>query len=341
MRAASLAVVGVAAGAVVYFWIRGKKVHPAIKAGSSRHVKPSTSQTSDGIKRLVGEFAAPDGTVLARRSWEPVNVPVQRCMVIIHGLGEHCARYDAMGEWFAKRGCAVHSFDLRGHGLSDGHPNFVERFDDYADDAIALLALVRSEYPAVRHTCLVGHSMGGLVGARILSMRAPNVDCAVLSGAACSLPEDGGLAIKIKILIVRLLTSLAPKLTIPAGVSPEGLAADQEIGRAYVADPLVNTTITLSLGNGLLNAQADLLSGRCDASRIAVPLLGLHGADDSICAPSGTERLLAKVTTRLSEARLYPGLRHEIFNESSGKHAIWEEMLGFMRQVKAYRGCVD
>jgi alpha-beta hydrolase superfamily lysophospholipase len=48
---------------------------------------------------------------------------------------------------------------------------------------------------------------------------------------------------------------------------------------------------------------------------VRVPVLVLHGEDDPICDPQGSRRFHAGLTDPASELRLYPGLRHEIFNE--------------------------
>lgn len=330
---------------------------------------------------VEGIYEAPDGTMLSRRSWTPINATqAARCIVLIHGLAEHSARYHEMGEFFAKAGCVVHAYDQRGHGKSGGFKNFVSNFDEYIEDGMAFLHLVRSEHPEMSHV-LIGHSMGGLVAARMLAMRAPNVTCAVLSGPALSIPP-GGAAQDAKIAVVKTLASVLPKLTVDTAISLDGLASDPEVGRmcvplrrprnlisvalvlytysalsdrvapgthchldtqfavdslcgpcSYDADPLIDTNITLSLADTLLRAQADVDSGLCDAATITVPVLGLHGADDPICTPAATEAFLSRVVTKGSRAKLYPGLRHEIFNEPS-KRDVWAHILDFVQDVE-------
>lgn len=277
------------------------------------------------IRRTESHFDAADGTRIVRRSWS-ADAPTHG-MTLVHGFGEHSARYDEMGAWFAERGFAVHAFDLRGHGLSGGHINYVAHFDEYVDDAMRFLDIVRKEHPAVRHV-LVGHSMGGLIASRMLALRSPEVTCGVLSGAAVALPPDFS---KLKIFAVKVLSKIVPKFATDLGLPLHGLSRDPEVGRVYEADPLVRTDITTSLAAAMFAAQGDPQS---TGARVSVPLLGLHGADDPICPSSGTEAFLAQVTTPHSKSTIYPGLRHEIFNEPE-REQVWNDVLAFVKQVEA------
>lgn len=41
-------------------------------------------------------------------------------MLLFHGLGEHCGRYDELATFLAGKGIAVHGMDWPGHGQSEG-----------------------------------------------------------------------------------------------------------------------------------------------------------------------------------------------------------------------------
>jgi alpha-beta hydrolase superfamily lysophospholipase len=281
------------------------------------------------VRRSEAHFDAPDSTRLVRRSWVPASGDAPRCAVIVHGFGEHSARYDTMADWLVQRGFVVHSYDHRGHGLSDGHPNYVKRFDEYVDDAMHFLGVVREEYPRAGHV-LIAHSMGGLIGALMLTTRSPDVMCAVLSGAALALPE--GLS-RGKRIAAQLLSLLAPKLATDPGLHPSALSRDPEVGRRYEADPLVNTKMTTRLAAQMLAAQQDAM---LHGSHVAVPVLGLHGGDDPICPAEGTERFLSQVSTPYSACTVYPRLRHEIFNEPE-REQVWQDLLAFVERVEQNR----
>ena len=286
------------------------------------------------IVRRESHFQAGDGTRLVRRSWHPADRSGgrARCLVLVHGFGEHSGRYDEMACWFALRGFDVHAYDHRGHGLSAGRRNFVGRargFDEYVDDLQTFLDTVRAEHPDALHV-LIGHSMGGLVVARALVQRAPAVDCAALSGAALGVSPSFSRA---RQWLARILAFLVPRLAIESGLPLDGLSRDPEVVRRYEADPLVDTRMTVGLAAGMLGAQRETAPL---ASRVAVPLLGLHGDADPICPAADTVRFLERVTTRGSACRTYPSLRHEIFNEPE-RETVWKDVLDFIEAAERER----
>ena len=101
------------------------------------------SQPLAATRRFESRFTTTDGASLFRRAWLPPQPSVG--LLLIHGFAEHSGRYDDFGGWFAARGCAVHSFDHRGHGHSPGQRNYVRRFDEFLDDVAAFERLVGNE----------------------------------------------------------------------------------------------------------------------------------------------------------------------------------------------------
>jgi alpha-beta hydrolase superfamily lysophospholipase len=246
------------------------------------------------------------GRTLFRRAW--LIPQPERALLLVHGFAEHSGRYENVGAWFAARGCAVHAYDHRGHGRSDGRRGHVRRFGDFLDDLEAVLAAVRAEHPQLKPV-LVGHSMGGLIVTAALCERAPDVACAVTSGALLELAADFSPARR---LAARVLRRVAPWLSLSAGLDAEGLSNDPEIARAYLADPLVFKKLTASLAAELMDA---VTRTAASAARVRVPLLMLHGEADPLCPVTGSRRFFEQLTVEPRRIQTYPGLRHEIFNE--------------------------
>jgi alpha-beta hydrolase superfamily lysophospholipase len=260
-----------------------------------------------------------------RRSW--IGESPERVVVLVHGFGEHSARYDAMGCWLADRGCAVHGYDHRGHGLSGGRSNHVRDFDEYVVDLLKLLELVSGEHAGLP-LVLVGHSMGGLIVASALVTKSPAVECAVISGAALAISPNLS---SVKQWAARVLSRIVPTLRSSSDLPTDGLSRDPEVVRRYEADPLVETSMTVSLGAAMLSAQRETAGL---GMRVALPLLGLHGGEDPICPASGTQRFLDDVPVPGSACKVYPGLRHEIFNEPE-REQVWQDVLDFIRRIEA------
>jgi len=273
---------------------------------------------------VESHLRAEDGLRLFRRAWLPEGPT--RALLFVHGYAEHSGRYEEMAEWFAARGCAVHAYDHRGHGRSDGIRCHVARFEEFVDDLASMLASVQAEHADLPVT-LVGHSMGGLIALAFLTERKPAIASAVTSGAALAL----GAVSPVRVALARAVRRVLPRLALGSGLDPEGLSRDPEVVRRYLADPLIDRTMTASLGAELLTA-APRTAAR--ASLVSVPLLVLHGGADPICAPEGSRTFHAGVKTAGSALRVYPELRHEIFNEPE-REAVWQDVLTWLEELSA------
>jgi alpha-beta hydrolase superfamily lysophospholipase len=273
------------------------------------------------IRRTESHFAAGKGRSLFRRAWLPPEP--QRLLFLVHGYAEHSGRYEHVGAWLAARGCAVHAYDHQGHGRSDGVRGHVRRFSDLLDDLELFLARVRDEQPGLP-AFLVGHSMGGLVVAAFVRERSPELLGAVTSGAALCLAEAPSGS---RLLALRLLRRVAPRFAMTSPVDPEALSRDPEVGRAYLEDPLVFRRMTLSLAAEVFDAGRRTLAGAAD---VRIPMLLLHGEADPLCPASGSRSFYEQLGTPGSDLRIYPELRHEIFNEPE-QERVFADLLEWLR----------
>ncbi len=273
------------------------------------------------VRRTESHFRGARGHSLLRRAWLPGEP--ERILLVVHGYGEHSGRYEPLGTWFAERRCAVHAFDQQGHGRSEGPRCHVRRFGDFLDDVAVLQAQVSAEHPGTP-LFLVGHSMGGLIVAACACERRPDVAGAVLSGPALALSRG---VPRGRILAARLLRWIVPRLSVPAGIDPQGLSRDPEVVRAYVDDPLVHDRMTLSLAAELFAAVGRTAARAGD---VRIPVLLLHGGADTLCDPDGSRAFRAGLASEGCELRVYPELRHEIFNEPE-REAVFEDLLRWLR----------
>jgi alpha-beta hydrolase superfamily lysophospholipase len=272
------------------------------------------------VRRSHSKFSAPDGARLFRRSWLPREA--RRAVVLVHGLAEHSGRYDHVGAWLSTRDCAVHAYDHRGHGRSDGLRGHVRAFSELLDDLEAFLQIVRREHPDLP-LVIVGHSMGGLVTTALLAERKPDVACAVTSGPPLELPEHVSASRR---RIARVLRRLAPRLRMAAGLAPETLSRDPEVVRGYVEDPFVFRRVTVSLATELLEA---VTRTAASAANVQVPLLMLHGEADQLCSSRGSRAFHGQLRGAGHRLRIYPQLRHEIFNEPEQEQVL-EDLLDWV-----------
>ena len=87
------------------------------------------------------------------RKGNPNGAPV----LLLHGITDSGCMWGRVADGLAEQGFAVIAPDQRGHGESDV-PDHGYAYDDYAQDAIALLSYL-DKSPAI----VMGHSFGGLI----------------------------------------------------------------------------------------------------------------------------------------------------------------------------------
>jgi alpha-beta hydrolase superfamily lysophospholipase len=242
------------------------------------------------------------------RDWVPEETP-RTFVVLVHGLGDHCGRYERTGSLLSEAGLHVRSFDLIGFGASGGARGDIEEWTMYHDQIQRHMEWAKEQGGPV---VLMGHSMGGNLALGYALTGHPAPELLVLSAPALG----GGAAWQ------RALAGpgarFAPTLALPTKFKGEQLSRDPAVGEAYFADPLVCKKASNRLGAALFGAMDELNESLGD---LDIPTLVLHGGADTIVPPQSSAALgeLPNV-----ERRLYPGLRHEILNEPEGPEIVAE-----------------
>lgn len=241
------------------------------------------------------------------RAWE-AGAP-RSALLVIHGLAEHCGRYERFGLDMSAAGHSVYALDLRGHGDSDGRRGHVRRFDQLLQDVDRFRREVQGMVPPDLPLFLVGHSLGGLISLRYLEEYNAEFSGAVLSApwlaTALSVPQW-------KVALAQVLTRIAPSLPLRANVPAEYLSHDPVVVEAYGSDPLVHDRITPRMFTEISSAMG-LVFQRAD--RIGVPLLFLLPGGDRITDTERTRALARSIQQVEVTVRLFPEGYHELFNE--------------------------
>ncbi len=258
----------------------------------------------------TGTHTSSDAVELLTRSWT-IDAP-RFDTLLVHGLGEHCGRWDAISAQFNAAGSNVYSYDLRGHGASGGDRIDLKEFAEFYRDISAMASATAAS--TGRPWVLYGHSLGGLQCAGyLIEGYEPVPNVAVLSAPAMVATRaiDGVLKGPLS-----ALGRLTPTTRIPTMVKGDQLSRDAAVGEAYFADPLVETRATTRFARVVYGEQ-DRLSSRL--GDILVPTLVIHGADDELVQPAASAGLAASSSV---VRKLYPGMRHEMHNEPEAGQVI-------------------
>jgi alpha-beta hydrolase superfamily lysophospholipase len=247
----------------------------------------------------TSKWIAGDGARLFSRRWTPAR-PAKARVLLVHGIGEHSGRYEALVAHLCGAGYAVRAFDLRGHGRSEGRRGDT-RFAPTFDDIDRLLDEERGHGLPL---FLFGHSLGGLIVLAYGIERRPALAGVVASAAALhtAVREQ-----RVKVLLTRLLGRVLPGVSVDPGLDATLLSRDPAVVEDYLGDPLVHRRMTLGLGRDAMTA-IDRVLGHRDGFPAA--LLLLHGDADRVNYPSGSRHVAARLGERCT-LREYPGVYHQ------------------------------
>ncbi len=252
-------------------------------------------------------MTARDGTNLVVVDWPLDKGPVRGVVLVVHGLGEHAWRYDRMAERLNSWGFVVRAYDQYGHGESMGPRGALPSANRLLEDLAEVVDETRARMNAKTPLIILGHSLGGLVAGRFVSLRMRSIQALIMSSPVL----DPGLNTFQKLLLA-VLPRIAPDLRISNGLNPEFLSHDPSVVAAYKADPLVHDRICARLAVFIAkNGPATIAS----APSWSVPTLLLYAGADKLVNPAGSRAFALAAPKDVVTAQCFQALFHEIFNE--------------------------
>ena len=307
--------------------------------------------------------ASQDNHKIFVRKWSPdTPTPAPRAVVhLLHGMAEHCSRYEPIAQRLVEQGYVVYAHDHRGHGHSVpqggllGHYANTNGWSLVLADVHKINDLIHRQYPGAP-VILIGHSMGSFITQSYLVRHGRTVDAAVLSGPTLGTPmaiRSGRMLAQLEKLRIgaKGRSNLIDRVTFATynrqiskhpRTDYDWLSRDESEVNQYIEDPLCGFLCTTQLWLDLVGAM-DFLSRPANIRKIPgdLPMYLLAGELDPVSHDPevhGVERLanhlrsngIKSVTTRL-----YPECRHEIFNELNRDQVV-DDLLGWLElQVPA------
>jgi alpha-beta hydrolase superfamily lysophospholipase len=282
-----------------------------------------------------------DGVSIVVHRWLPAGEP-KAVVQIAHGASEHAARYGRLAGELTAAGYAVYADDHRGHGLTAGE---LERFGVAGEDGWNRMLEDEKELSdhllathQGRPLFLLGHSMGSFIAQGYVQRWGDRLRGLVLSGSAGSFSDKAeGLGERVDAAIARegrdvpsmdfamlFLDFNDPFVDTAPATGPTGfewLSRDPDEVQRYVDDPWCG----LPLSNGFVADMAAGLEATWEPQneeRVPrqLPVLNIAGDQDPVGESGASVHDLSeryrKAGLTVTEI-LYPGARHEIFNETN------------------------
>jgi acylglycerol lipase len=234
-------------------------------------------------------------------------------LIVTHGLGEHCGRHEYMFKLFSQY-FNVFTYDLRGHGRSEGKKAYAESFDLFTEDLSGILSYLKKTYKMDRFI-LFGHSMGGLITAKWLQENEKSEvypEKVYLSSPPVAAP---GLLGRVFQYSPQLLSESLTKipLSTPLGgmLDLKKLSHDPRVYESYINDPNCALKVETKLLFNVVYTSRQVFSKplRCHA--------GLYvsiGTKDALVHPKALIEYFERVEKNAKLLKV-EGAYHEMHNE--------------------------
>lgn len=229
----------------------------------------------------LAPFKASDGVTLFRRVYAPLGAPLGE-LLLGHGIGENSSRYIQAARSFAAAGWRTTTWDLRGHGRSEGPRGYVKEFRRFHLD---LAEQVGELQRTGRRVVVVSHSLGGLIAFGAVASGLATPDFLVLSAPAL----EANIA-SWKRIAAPILSRLLPMLRIPTGIGAD--TSPGEVLENLDPDaPGYLYAVTTRLGDEGFRAQRAARAVVAAGGNFPVPTLVTQGEGDALVRPEWTKPL--------------------------------------------------
>ena len=136
---------------------------------------------------------------------------------------------------------------------------------------------------------------------------------------------------KLKVFLAKLLGSIMPTGSMASGLNPNSISRDPTVVESYIRDPLVHDRISFAMGKNSINAIGWIFA---HAREFHIPLLVMHGMEDKLGYPTGSQEFARLVNKELCTLKLWDKLTHEIHNEPE-KAEVFKVMVEWLdAQIK-------
>jgi alpha-beta hydrolase superfamily lysophospholipase len=239
------------------------------------------------------------------RSLRPTG-PTRGVVMIVPGFNSHSGYYGWAANQLVAIGLAAYAVDLRGRGQSDGERFYLEDMKEYVNDVEKLAAVIKSREPSLP-VFLLGHSAGGVVSCCYTLDHQSELKGLICEDFAFQVPApDFALA------VLKGLSHVAPHAHV-FKLNNQHFSRDPKAVQAMNDDPLIkNETQPTSTMAAMVRADERL---KKEFPLIKLPVLILHGTEDKVTKPSGSQFFYDTAGSADKTIKLYEGNYHDLLTD--------------------------
>jgi alpha-beta hydrolase superfamily lysophospholipase len=297
---------------------------------------------------------ADDGKEILTRIWLPDEPPIAT-LLIVHGMGEHSARYANFARYLTEMNIAVFGYDHRGHGFtSTDQKGFINGADPYqmmVEDIGLIHDAITKRLPDLPRF-LFAHSMGSFLTMRHLQLTSEKPTGVIYSGTSGAVSPLLPFGILFSSLLKNIVgdtykSELLRNIVFkpyndtfkPTRTRHDWISSDPEAVDQYVADPNSGFTPSVSFLNHFFKGLRKTQKYQPFSGAYSYPVLIVAGAEDPISNPlNGISKLKQKLRSSgitSLESFVYEGGRHEMLSELN-RDEVMRDVGGWMRRILTF-----
>ena len=261
-------------------------------------------------------------TGLMYRVWQ-TDAP-KASFVLVHGLGAHSARWEAMADYFTGRDYSVYAIELRGFGETLTRKGHINSFREYYKDLRRLHEIAKLENPR-RKIFLLGESLGGLISFEMAVRYGDLYD-----GTVCVSPAFGNrmdLSV-MEYVLMGFSFLFLPRMRFKMPFKGDMCTRDSERVKALDTDPREHRVASARLLYETLKSQIRSTSSK---KKIAEPILFLLSGNDKLVNPEVSEQIFQKLITEDKTIIRYPEMYHSLTIDL-GKEKMFEDVVNWAKE---------
>jgi len=248
-----------------------------------------------------------DGLYLRKKVWKVKNPKF--LMLINHGFGSHCDRFDETAEKLNEIGGHVFCHDLAGFGESQGQRAIVDDYKKYVRDTLQLFDEEQqkfSDLPAF----VMGQSMGGAMSLVIASDREKKVNGAILLAGMM-----GPVVNKIQRVFLPLLSFTMPNFVLKTMADDSEVKFDEN-GKEFTVN--VNDPLKVRMLKSQMVLELNKLGEHCESLRrkFRTPFLAIHGKKDTVVDISVSRNLYEQSPSSDKTLKIFDDFEHNLISEN-------------------------
>lgn len=253
-------------------------------------------------------FTAVDGDNIVVHEWPLLdeNLPPRAGVLVLHTLEEYGLRMAATSRFLVEQGFSVRSYDMCGHGESDGVKGALPPKNRFVVDLCDMVEEFRRVSPTGMPIVLLGHGFSAVLAGHVAFHRLVNVDSIVMVS-----PSFKNCTSWWQRVLLYIMPKIAPGLTINGRPQPEYISHSQEEVKAFKNDPKRHHLVTANLIGYIIKMGADV-------SKLArewnTPTLLMYAGNDKIVDSSVTADFADRATDFV-ESKCFNHMYHEILRE--------------------------